>query len=44
MTRVLGVDACKAGWVGVLRADGEAVSLPNPPETFADGWPAAIWV
>ncbi|MEU4395978.1 DUF429 domain-containing protein [Kribbella sp. NPDC023855] len=38
------LDAGAAAWSARRVARGEAVSLPNPPETFADGWPAAIWV
>jgi predicted RNase H-like nuclease len=38
------LDAGAAAWSALRVARGEAVSLPNPPETFADGWPAAIWV
>jgi predicted RNase H-like nuclease len=38
------LDAGAAAWSALRVAQGEAFSLPNPPETFADGWPAAIWV
>lgn len=38
------LDAGAAAWSALRVARGDAVSLPNPPETFADGWPAAIWV
>ncbi|WP_433005974.1 DUF429 domain-containing protein [Kribbella sp. CA-294648] len=38
------LDAGAAAWSALRVARGDAVSLPNPPEIFADGWPAAIWV
>lgn len=38
------LDAGAAAWSALRVACGDAMSLPNPPETFADGWPAAIWV
>lgn len=38
------LDAGAAAWSALRVAQGEAVSLPDPPEIFADGWPAAIWV
>jgi predicted RNase H-like nuclease len=38
------LDAGAAAWSALRVAQGNAISLPNPPETFADGWPAAIWV
>jgi predicted RNase H-like nuclease len=38
------LDAGAAAWSALRVAQGDALSLPNPPETFADGWPAAIWV
>jgi predicted RNase H-like nuclease len=31
-------------WTARRVARGEAVSLPDPPEVFSDGVPAAIWV
>jgi len=37
------LDAGAAAWSARRVAAGEAASLPNPPETFADGWPSAIW-
>ncbi|TCM39612.1 DUF429 domain-containing protein [Kribbella sp. VKM Ac-2568] len=37
------LDAGAAAWSARRVAAGEATSLPNPPETFADGWPSAIW-
>jgi hypothetical protein len=33
-----------AAWSGRRVVTGDARSLPDPPELFADGWPAAIWV
>lgn len=38
------LDAAAAAWSARRHARGEAISLPDPPEVFADGWPAAIWV
>lgn len=38
------LDAAAAAWTARRHARGEAMSLPDPPEVFADGWPAAIWV
>jgi predicted RNase H-like nuclease len=38
------LDAGAAAWSALRVAQGEAISLPAPPETFADGHPAAIWV
>ncbi|MEV6417953.1 DUF429 domain-containing protein [Kribbella sp. NPDC051718] len=38
------LDAGAAAWSALRVAEGEAISLPDPPETFADGRPAAIWV
>jgi predicted RNase H-like nuclease len=38
------LDACAAAWTAVRRTNGLARSLPEPPETFSDGIPAAIWV
>jgi predicted RNase H-like nuclease len=32
-----------AAWTGRRILAGEAASLPDPPEVFSDGWPAAIW-
>lgn len=37
------VDAAVLAWTAARVARGEAVSLPDPPEVFSDGWPAAIW-
>jgi predicted RNase H-like nuclease/NTP pyrophosphatase (non-canonical NTP hydrolase) len=37
------LDACAAAWSAARVARGEAVSHPEVPETFSDGWPAAIW-
>lgn len=38
------LDAAAAAWTARRHAVGQAHSLPRPPETFSDGWPAAIWV
>lgn len=38
------LDAGAAAWSARRFAAGEAISLPDPPERFSDGWPAAIWV
>lgn len=37
------LDACAAAWSATRVVRGEAVSHPEVPETFSDGWPAAIW-
>jgi predicted RNase H-like nuclease len=38
------LDACAAAWTAARRTNGLARSLPELPETFSDGIPAAIWV
>ncbi|WBQ07829.1 DUF429 domain-containing protein [Kribbella sp. CA-293567] len=38
------LDAGAAAWSALRVAQGLAISLPSPPQTFADSWPAAIWV
>ncbi|WP_454041614.1 DUF429 domain-containing protein [Cellulosimicrobium sp. Marseille-Q8652] len=38
------LDAAAVAWTARRVARGGAVSLPDPPEAFDDGWPAAIWV
>ena len=38
------LDACAAAWTAVRVATGTARSLPEEPERFSDGIPAAIWV
>jgi len=38
------LDAAAVAWTAARVARGEARSLPSPPQTFSDGWPAAIWV
>ncbi len=38
------LDACAVAWTARRYAAGEANSLPDPPEVFSDGIPAAIWV
>ena len=38
------LDACAVAWSAHRRATGEARRLPDPPEVFSDGVPAAIVV
>jgi predicted RNase H-like nuclease len=38
------LDACAVAWTAQRYATGAAYSLPDPPEAFSDGLPAAIWV
>ena len=38
------LDACAVAWTAHRHAVGEARSLPDPPEVFSDGIPAAIVV
>jgi predicted RNase H-like nuclease/GrpB-like predicted nucleotidyltransferase (UPF0157 family) len=38
------LDACAVAWTAARHAAGTAYSLPDPPEVFSDGIPAAIWV
>lgn len=38
------LDACAAAWSAARHLTGEAESLPEEPEVFSDGIPAAIWV
>jgi predicted RNase H-like nuclease len=38
------LDACAVAWTAARVAGGEADTLPDPPETFSDGLPAAIHV
>jgi predicted RNase H-like nuclease len=38
------LDACAVAWTAARYADGTAYCLPDPPEIFSDGIPAAIWV
>jgi predicted RNase H-like nuclease len=38
------LDACAVAWTARRYTDGTAYSLPDPPEVFSDGLPAAIWV
>lgn len=38
------LDATVAAWTALRVLTGDAMSLPDPPERFADGLPAAIWV
>ena len=37
------LEACAAAWTAARFANGDARSLPDAPETFSDGIPAAIW-
>ena len=38
------LDACAAAWTARRVAAGLARAMPDPPEVFSDGVPAAIWV
>jgi predicted RNase H-like nuclease len=38
------LDAAAAGWSARRKADGTAVSYPDPPVRYGDGWECAIWV
>ena len=38
------LDGCAVAWTARRYATGTASSLPDPPEVFSDGLPAAIWV
>jgi predicted RNase H-like nuclease len=38
------LDACAVAWTALRVARGQADTLPDPPEVFSDGLPAAIWV
>jgi predicted RNase H-like nuclease len=37
------LDAGAAAWAARRVLSGHARPLPDPPETFSDGWPCAIW-
>jgi predicted RNase H-like nuclease len=37
------LDATAAAWTAKRVLDRSARCLPDPPQTFSDGWPAAIW-
>jgi predicted RNase H-like nuclease len=37
------LDACAVAWSAARHASGFARPLPDPPEVFSDGIPAAIW-
>ena len=37
------LDACAVAWSAARHASGLARPLPDPPEVFSDGIPAAIW-
>ena len=43
-TPLWALDACAAAWTASRVAAGISESLPDPPETFSDGLPAAIHV
>lgn len=38
------LDAAAAAWTARRFIAGQAICLPDPPEIFSDGLPAAIWV
>jgi predicted RNase H-like nuclease len=38
------LDAAGVAWTARRIAAGTARPIPDPPETFSDEWPAAIWV
>ncbi len=38
------LDACAAAWSAARVARGDCETLPDPPETYSDSLPAAIWV
>ncbi|HET7761366.1 MAG TPA: DUF429 domain-containing protein [Phycicoccus sp.] len=38
------LDACAVAWTAARRVSGRSRSLPDPPEVFSDGIPAAIHV
>ena len=37
------LDAGVAAWAARRVLRGQASPMPDPPETFSDGWPCAIW-
>ena len=37
------LDAAAAAWAARRVLRGAAQAIPDPPETFSDGWPSAIW-
>lgn len=37
------LDAGAAAWAALQVRDGHARPIPDPPDTFNDGWPCAIW-
>jgi predicted RNase H-like nuclease len=37
------LDAAAAAWTAWRVSQGSARCLPDPPETFSDGLPSAIW-
>jgi predicted RNase H-like nuclease len=38
------LDAGAAAWAAQRVLHGHARPIPEPPDTFSDGWPCAIWV
>lgn len=38
------LDAAAAAWTARRHGLSQAISLPEPPEVFSDGWRTAIWV
>jgi predicted RNase H-like nuclease len=38
------LDAAAAAWTATRVANGAATPMPDPPVTYSDGWPSAIWV
>ena len=37
------IDAAVGAWTARRRTEGFAVSYPDPPIQYSDGWPCAIW-
>jgi predicted RNase H-like nuclease len=37
------LDAAAAAWTARRCAEGRALSFPDPPVTYSDGWECAIW-
>jgi predicted RNase H-like nuclease len=37
------LDAAAAAWTALRVAQGQTRPMPDPPESFSDGLPAAIW-
>lgn len=38
------LDAAAVAWTAMRVLREQAESIPDPPERFSDGWPAAVWV